>query len=39
MRISVKIPKGYENKFNKLTPAQKDIIRAKLQSKIAEELG
>jgi len=38
IRISIKIPKGFEVKFSKLKPQEKENLRAKLQSKIAEEL-
>jgi len=38
MRISIKIPSEYEDKFNRLKPEQKEALKAKLSSKIAEEL-
>jgi hypothetical protein len=38
MRIAVKIPKGYEEKFNKLTDVEKELLKVKLMSKLAEEL-
>jgi len=39
MKISIKIPHGFEEKFNKLKPEQKGILKAKLSSVVAEELG
>jgi hypothetical protein len=39
MRISIKIPRGYEEKFNRLTPEKKEQIKIRLSSIIAEELG
>lgn len=39
MRWSIKIPKGYEEKFNKLKKEEKERLMIRLQSTIAEELG
>jgi len=39
MRWSIKIPNGYEDKFNKLSKEEKERLQIRLQSTIAEELG
>jgi len=39
MRLSIKIPRGMEEKFNKLTKEQKEALRTKMSVKIGEELG
>ena len=39
MRISVKILHGYEEKFNRLSKEEKENLRTRISSTIAEELG
>jgi len=39
VRISIKIPYGYEEKFNKLSKEEKENLRTRLSSTIAEEMG
>jgi len=39
MRISIRIPKGFEEKFNRLSEDEKENLKIRLTSTIAEELG
>jgi hypothetical protein len=38
MRLSIKIPRGYEEKFNKLPKEQRDGLKDTMSKKIGEEL-
>ena len=38
MRIAIKIPKGYEEKFNKLPDSQKEMLKAKCTETLEREL-
>jgi len=39
MRISVKVPQGYENKYCKKTAEERESIRLKMSSRLAELIG